>query len=313
VAEQLVRQGHDAVCLVRQTSDTAFLRDLGVELCEGAVDVPESLAPAVRGVDAVVHCAGLVKAKSYEEFQRVHAHGTAALARAARDHAPNLARFVHVSTAGVMGPGAAGAGHRESDPPNPTTPYSKSKLEAEGALLALSDDVPITIVRPPAVYGPRDKEIFAFFQMVKWTRLAFRFGGAMKTMSLVYAEDCANACIRAILAPVASGSVYFVDDGARYSFEDMAGAIAAAFDVRLRGTPSVPEPIVRAAAFGSEMFGRLTGRAMIFKRDKLPELLIEHFAVDASAARRDLGWAPRVGFEEGARRTAAWYLERGWL
>lgn len=313
VVEALGRKGHEAVCLVRKTSDTSFLKEKGVELREGAIDAHDSLADAVKGIDAIVHCAGVVKARTYDDFERVHAGGTVALARAAQKHAPNLRRFVHVSTAGVMGAVAKGHRHVEDAEPNPATSYSRSKLAGERALLELSGELPITVIRPPAIYGPRDREIFAFFQMVKWTKMAIRFGGAMKTMSLVYAEDCADACVRAIDADVPSGSKYFVEDGATYTFEDMAHAIAAGFGITLLGTPALPEGIVRAAAMTSELLGKATGKVMIFTRDKLPELLMEHFAVDGAAARRDLGWSPTTAFPEGAKKTAAWYVEKGWL
>ena len=313
VAEQLKARGHEVVCLVRKTSNTKVLRALDVELAEGAIDAAESLPAAVEGADAVVHCAGVVKARSYDDFERVHAAGTRNLAEAAKRHAPKLKRFVQVSTAGVMGVGQAGQKHLEHHEPAPATPYSKSKLAGERVIRELAAELPVTVIRPPAIYGPRDTEIFAFFQMVKWTRMAIRFAGAMKTMSLVYAEDAADACIRAIDADVPSGSAYFVEDGETYSFEEMGHAIAAGFGTKLLATPAVPEAVVRTAAFGAELFGKVTGKVMIFTRDKLPELLMEHFAVDGSAARRDLGWEPKTPFPEGARKTAAWYVENGWL
>lgn len=312
VAEQLKAQGHEVVCLVRRSSDTSFLKTLGVELKEGAVDAADTLPPAMEGVQAVVHCAGVVKARSYEDFERVHKDGTLALARAAKQHAPGLTRFVHVSTAGVMGLGEQGKKHAEDDAPAPVTPYSRSKLAGERALLELSGELPIVVVRPPAIYGPRDHEILAFFQMVRRTRVAFRMGGSMKTMSLVYGPDCADAVVRAMTADVPSGRVYFVEDGHTYTFEDMARAIAAAYGINLLGIPSIPVPIVTAAAMGSELFGKVTGKVMIFKRDKLPELLIEHFAVDGSRARAELGWQPTTPFAEGAKKTAEWYRAHGW-
>lgn len=318
VVEQLAAAGHEVSCLVRKTSDTSFLRSVRgadgrpVELREGAVDDAGSLAAAVDGVEGVVHCAGVVKARSYEDFERVHAGGTAALAEAAKRHAPKLRRFVHVSTAGVMGPVAPGRRHVETDPPNPVTPYSRSKLAGERALLEHAKDLPITILRPPAIYGPRDHEILAFFQMVRRSRVAFRMGESMQTMSLVYATDCADACVRALEADVPSGRAYFVEDGYTYSFDEMAQAIARGYGIRLVASPSIPVPIVELAAAGSELFGKLTGKVMMFTRDKLPELLMSHFAVDSSAARSDLGWTPRIDFAEGAKLTGAWYRANGW-
>ncbi|NUP10424.1 MAG: NAD-dependent epimerase/dehydratase family protein [Polyangiaceae bacterium] len=312
VAEQLKKRGDEVVCLVRKTSDTSFLRELGVELAEGAVDDASTLPKAVEGAQAIIHCAGLVKARSMAEFDRVHEGGTVALARAALETKAPLRRFVHVSTAGVMGLGGKGKKHMLGDEPAPVTSYGKSKLTAERALLAFTAELPITIIRPPAIYGPRDREILAFFQMVRRTRMAFRLGHSMKSVSMIYATDCARACIAAIDAAVPSGSTYFVDDGYAYTYEDMAHAIAAGYGVGLLGTPSVPVPLVTAAAAGAELFGRVANRTMMFTRDKLPELLAEYFVVDGAPARKDLGWEPVVPFAEGAKLTATWYRENRW-
>lgn len=313
VAQQLKERGDEVRCLVRKTSDTRFLKDLGVELVEGSIEAAETLAPAVVGVDAIIHAAGVVKARTPAEFERVHTGGTLALAKAAiaRPGGPPP-RFVHVSTAGVMGLGEKGRKHKETDVPAPVTFYAKSKLAAEQALLELKGELPITIIRPPAIYGPRDREILAFFQMVRRTRCAFRMGGSMKSVSMIYAEDCARACVLAATADVPSGSTYFVDDGYAYTFEDMAHAIAAAYGIGLLGTPSIPVPLVRVAASASETFGKVANRVMMFTRDKLGELLMEYFVVDGSAARKDLGWVPRVPFAEGAKTTANWYREHRW-
>ena len=312
VAEQLKSRGHEVVCLVRKSSNTKFLTELGVSLALGAVDDPASLGPAVKGVDAVVHCAGLVKARSQEEFDQVHVTGTRALAEAAVTHAPELRRFVHVSTAGVMGPCRAGEKHRPGDRENPQTRYSKSKLEGEKALLAFTDRLPITIIRPPAIYGPRDNEILAFFKMVRRLRVAFKMGESLQSVSMVYGADCAAACIRAIDAEVPSGSIYFVEDGAIYTFEDMARAIAHSYDVRLLGVPRVPPTVLRAAAAVSTAYGEAFDQAVIFNTDKLGELLMEHFVVDSSRTRKDLDWKPTMGFAEGAKITADWYRAHGW-
>lgn len=312
VAEQLKAAGHEVACLVRKSSNTKFLRELGVELVEGAVDAPSTLGPAVKGADAVVHCAGLVKARSLEEFEKVHVGGTRALAEAAIEHAPGLRRFVHVSTAGVMGPGRAGAKHRVGDAENPQTLYAKSKLAGEKSLLELRDRLPITIMRPPAIYGPRDNEILAFFKMVRRSRMAVRLGSSLQSVSMVFGADCADACIRAIEKDVPSGSIYFVDDGVAYTFEDMARAIAKGYGVGLLALPKVPVPILRAAAAVSTAYGEAFDQAVMFNTDKLGELLMEHFVVDAGPTREDLGWAPKVRFEEGARITAAWYREHRW-
>lgn len=312
VTEQLKSAGHDVVCLVRASSNTTFLETLGVSLAEGAVDDAPSLDAAVKGVDAVVHCAGLVKAKTREDFDRVHVGGTKSLIEACLAKAPKLRRFVHVSTAAVMGPGAAGEKLTSDSPTNPQTMYAKSKLAGEEAALAFKNALPITILRPPAIYGPRDNEILQFFQMVRRTHLAIRLGDSMKALSMVYGPDVADACIKAIDADVPSGSIYFVDDGRAYAFEDMARSIAAGYGFELLGTVKLPAPLIRVAAKFSDAYAKATDKAVMFSTDKLGELFMEHFVVDASSARKDLGWEPKVLFPEGARITAAWYRQHGW-
>lgn len=317
IAEQLVAAGHDVRCLVRKTSNTKFLEALshqgkGVTLVDGALDRPDSLAPAVEGCDAVIHSAGLVKARNDAEFLAAHVDGTVSLAKAAIANAPKLKRFVHVSTAAVMGPGSADRRHTVHDTPNPQTKYARSKLAGERALLELKDQLPITIVRPPAIYGPRDNEILAFFKMVRRTRVAVRLGSSLETVSMVYGADAADACIRAIDDPRPSGSIYFVDDGDAHSFKSMAEAIADGYGVKLFGVPRVPEGLLRAAAAVSDAYAETFDKAVMFSTDKLGELLMSHFLVDASDAKKHLGWSPKTSFREGAKITAEWYREKGW-
>jgi nucleoside-diphosphate-sugar epimerase len=323
VAEQLVAEGHDVRCLVRRSSKVEHLEELTrtalkkgggarLELVNGAIDDAASLPDAVRDVEAVIHCAGVVKARTWDDFLRVNAKGAVDLAEAAIAHAPDLRRFVHVSTAGVMGPSKKDEPHRPDGPTNPVTQYSKSKLAGEEALRKLTGQLPLTIIRPPAIYGPRDQEILAFFQSIRRTRTAFRLGTSMQSVSMVYGADAADACIRATTHHGDSGSTYFVEDGTVHSYQSMAEAIAAAYGFRLLAAPSVPKALVGLAARASEAFGKATDRTMMFNRDKLGELLIEHFTVDSTATRRDLGWSPKVTFREGAERTAKWYREHGW-
>lgn len=312
VAEQLKSQGHEVRCLVRRSSKIRYLEDLGVELAFGAIEQPGSLPEAVRGVDAVVHCAGVVKARGPEEFDRVNHLGTRYLLEATAEHAPGVRRFVYVSSAGVMGPGREGVRHRVSDEPRPVTHYARSKLAGERAALEFKDRLPITILRPVAVYGPRDQEILAFFKMVN-LGLVVRMGDGLKSCSMVFGPDCADACIRAIEAPVPSGSIYFVEDGDALSFGTMCDLAAEALGVQTWGRIRVPVTVLRGAAAVSETFGRLTNKAVMFTRDKVNELVMEHFVCDASDARRDLGWEPKVNFARGAKITADWYKANQWL
>ncbi|AUX25856.1 epimerase [Sorangium cellulosum] len=315
VAEQLVQQGHGVVALVRRSSNTRFLASLrGVELVYGAVEDAESVRRAVvdtEGVDAIVHSAGLVKARDEAEFFRVNVEGTRNMLEAAKA-APSVKRFVFVSSLAAIGPSADGRPVAPDARPSPVTRYGRSKLEAERLVLAEKDALPVVVLRPPMIYGPRDQESFAFFQSVS-RRFLPMLGDGRNTLSVIYATDAAAACIRALERDTPSGRAYFIDDGRVYVWRDMLADVEAALGARAFVRVGVPFSLMRGAALASEGLGRLTGKAVMLTRDKLNELAAPHWVCDSSEAQRELGFRPEVGWAEGTRRAVAWYREHGWL
>lgn len=313
VAELLSQKGHEVVALVRKSSNTSFLRTLDrVRFAYGSVEDAKSVRAAMEGVDAVVHSAGLVKARSPGEFFEVNTEGTRTMLEAAHAVAPGIKRFVLVSSLAAVGPSLDGRPVPGDAEPRPVTHYGRSKLAAERVALEFKHRLPIAILRPPMIYGPRDNESFAFFQSVSRRFLPY-LGDGKNTMSVIYASDCASACLCAIEADVPSGSTYFVDDGEVYVWLDMLGDIERAIGSRAIVRFSVPFVLLHGAALASESLARLTGKAVMLTRDKVNELSAPHWVCDSSPARRDLGWEPQVKWPEGTRRAAAWYRENGWL
>jgi len=313
VAEQLAQGGHRVVALVRRSSNTRFLSTLsGVELAHGAIEDADSVRRAMDGVDAVVHSAGLVKARDEAEFFKINVDGTRNLLDAAKAVAPGLRRFVFVSSLAAVGPSLDGRpvpGHAR---PEPVTGYGRSKLAAERLVVAEKDALPVVVLRPPMIYGPRDNESFAFFQSVS-RRVLPMLGDGTNTLSVIYASDAASACVRAIDAGVPSGRAYFIDDGEVYVWRDMLTHIETALGSRALLRKGMPFFLVRGAALASETLGRMTGKAVMLTRDKLNELSAPHWVCDSSDARQELGWQPKVKWAEGTRRSVAWYRENGWL
>jgi len=313
VAEQLSRSGRKVRALVRKSSDTSFLRALpNVELAEGSVEDRESFVRAAQGVEAIVHGAGLVKARSEEEFMRTNHRGTENALEAARRAGSSLRRFVLVSSQAVGGPSPDGTPVAVDTRPNPVTLYGKSKMKAEEAALQAKDEIPVTVIRPPLIYGPRDREVLAFFKAVNTGILPY-MGSPKKKISVVYGADAASACICALDADVPSGSRFFIEDGSTRSFEDLVLGIEQALGKRAWLRFPLPRPVIEVAALGSETFGRLTDKAVMLTRDKCNELFAPNWVCDASEARRSLGWEPKIPFEEGARHTVSFYRESGWL
>jgi nucleoside-diphosphate-sugar epimerase len=313
IAEQLSQAGIGVRALVRRTSDTRFLRTLpGVELADAALDDAAGLGRAVEGVEAVIHSAGLVKARDEAEFMAVNAGGTEKLLEAARGAKTSLRRFVLVSSLTAMGPSnQQGAPVSPDDPPRPVTAYGRSKRAAERAALGLRDELPITILRPPAIYGPRDREILTFFQAIAWGVLPY-MGSVKNKLSIIYGPDAARACIAAISAEVPSGSAYFLDDGDVYTFEDLFRAVEDALGKRAWLRIPLPRRLVETVARGSELYGKVRKQAVMLTVDKCRELF-EQWVTNSSAAQAALGWKPQVKIPEGTQLTATWYRQQGWL
>jgi nucleoside-diphosphate-sugar epimerase len=313
VADRLVATGYEVRALVRRTSDVRHLSALpGVTLCPGALDDRESLASAVRGARGIIHAAGLIKARRPGEFARVNDAGTAGLLAAARQVCPQLSRFVHVSSLAALGPSADGRPRSPDAPPEPVTAYGRSKLAAEIRVQAASAELPTVVIRPPVVHGPRDRETLAFFRAVKLGVLPLT-GSPDSVLSMVYATDCAEACVRALEADVPTGSAFDIEDGVPETLEVIVGHIEAALGKRVRVRVPIPGSVLGLAALATEAAAWISRRPAMLTRDKLHELRAPHWVCDGAAARIALGWTPRVTFAQGARISAAWYQEAGWL
>jgi len=313
IVEQLSKAGRPVRALVRRSSDTSFLRTLAnVELFDAAMDDRAGLERALSGVEGVIHSAGLVKARSLDEFMRVNARGTENLLDACVPHSANLKRFVLVSSAAVGGPSDAAGNPVPLDAiPRPVTDYGRSKLSAERAVLDKKDQLQVSLVRPPAIYGPRDREILAFFKSIKLGVLPL-LGSPNSKLSMVYGPDCALACIRALDVDVPSGSIFAVDDGAVHTMAELIYEAEAAIGKKAKLRLPLPRRVVEGAALLSETYGKLTNKAVMLTRDKCNELF-EQWVVDGSKARDELGFKATMTFSEGVKHTVDWYRQAGWL
>ncbi len=310
VAELLSARGDRVRALVRATSKRTHLEKLAnVELFEGSVEQMDRVRAAVDEMEAVVHCAGIVKARSTDEFLSVNVGGTANLVEATRRR--GLKRFVHVSSLEACGPSSDGSPVPHTQE-SPVTAYGRSKLAAEKVVLAAKDDMPVVILRPGAIYGPRDAEILEVFRTINRGLLPLVAGGGAMGV-WVYATDCARACIRAIEADVPSGRAYFVDDGCgpidqRQLSADAERALGKKAFVRA----NLPVPLLMAVARGAEAFGRVTNRPVMLTREKA-NMLLQHWVCSSESTRRELGWQPEVPWDQGVRLAVRWYRDNGWL
>ena len=314
LAERLVEQGDEVRALVRDPSRASELRRMGVELVRGDVSRPESLERAVPDVDVVVHLAGLVKAVTREELFAVNAEGTRALAEAvARSGRP---KFVLVSSLAAAGPSRPDRPRTEADSPAPVSLYGQSKLAAEEVLRGMAADLHSSVVRPPIVYGPRDKEFLpSLFQLAK-AGLVLKSGFGDKRYSIIHVEDLVGLIVAVAARGTrlerenAAAGVYFADDGVQHTWEGLARGALGALGKRGTVVP-VPELVTWLAAGAATATSRLTGRAAILSLDKMMEIREAAWTCSSQKARQELGWKPRVSLVEGMRAAVKWYRDRG--
>lgn len=305
-----LKEGFTVYAGVRKTADLSMLQGMTVQYRYGDVTDPTSLPAIVTGVDYVIHNAGIVKAKSSDQFFAVNRDGTRNLLEATAQHNPTLKRFVLISSMGAVGPSRDGKPMTEETPPNPVTVYGQSKLAGERVCENYTDKLPITILRPHGVYGPGDKEAFSFFKIAN-LRLKSLFGNTNRAMQMVHVDDVCRAVLAGTVANVNSGSAYAIAEKRAYTLKEMVAMIERASGKK--GFPIyVPAPVFKLIAAISGGAARLFGQAPMLTRDKADELL-GSWEVSTEKAKRELGFESQISFEDGARKAFAWYREHGWL
>ena len=308
LVEALLAGGHEVTALVRSTSKGAPLAARGVRLVAGDLHDTAALVRAAEGQDLAFHVAALTAALSEADFRRANAEGTANVLDAAAK--AGVSRLVHVSSLAAAGPTVPGRPLRGDEPPRPVTAYGRSKLEAEAIIRESA--VPWTIVRPPMVYGPGDREFLRAFRGAQRLGVSPVFGDGSQELSAVYAPDLAAALVAAGLAPATVGGTYAACHPERFTQIEFARALGRSVG-REVAVPRLPGPVARPILFVSETAARVFGRPTLLTVDKANEFLAPAWTADPSPLERDAGWRAQHGIESGLRLTAEWYRSHGWL
>jgi nucleoside-diphosphate-sugar epimerase len=312
VLDRLMAAGHDAAILIRRTADTAFIdRHLdGARVHYGSLEEAESLVALVSDADAVVHCAGATKALRPGDYHRVNADGTRRLVEACEANGKRLRRFVFMSSLAVSGPGTLAEPARESTDPGPVTEYGRSKLAAERHVRRMRR-APFTILRPAAIYGPRDRDFHVAFQAVQ-RGVAPLISGGRQPLSLVYVIDVAQAVLLLLEGTAGEGGTYHL---AHPEPCTQAGFFAAVADC-MGAKPLrliLPRPAVYAACALQEIVSRVTRRASIMNLGKIPEYTAPGWVCSTDRARQDLGFDAGTSLRDGVRLAFDWYRANSWL
>ena len=308
VADALLAAGFRVRALVRRPAIPGWLMGTGVEIVTGDVRKTETLDELVRGASAVVHVAGKTSARNEDEYMAANAGGTVNVVAAVRKGAPG-AHMVLVSSQAAGGPSANGEPVRAGDSPRPVSSYGRSKLAGEEAVRK-EPGLAFTILRPSAVYGPRETAIRDLFVAASRGIVPVLAGGIPR-IQLVFAEDVA-AAVQGALVRGGRGETFFVAYPEVLDYRRIAETLAGLPTRRPRLLP-IPGAAIRAAGFLAGVFSGLGKGPPVFNAEKANEMLQAAWLCDVSDAQVALGQPFRTNFELGARRTWDWYLERGWI
>lgn len=308
LVDALARRGDTVSALVRTPGKAAPLGKLGVTVVRGDLDAHDALAHAAAGQDVIFHVAGAVAARDEAAYMHGNRDGTANVVRAAES--AGTPRVVFVSSMAAGGPSRPGVARTGTEPNAPVTMYGRSKLAAEDAVRASA--LPWVIVRPPMIYGPRDRDnLIKVFRLAR-SGIAPVFGDGSQELSAVYAPDLADALIASATSPAALGGTYYANHPETITSAGVVRAIGRAMGRRIRviGIPDrVGRAILRATGAGAALLGRVT----ILNADKANEFFQPAWTGDPAPLTRDTGWTARHDFESGIRATYDWYRTAGWL
>ncbi len=309
IVDALLREGYHVRAAVRATSDLTWLERKPVEKIIAPLDDAKALRKAADGVDAVIHNAGVVSQPHRSLYYLHNTEGTKTLFNAVADAAPNLSRFVFISSQAAGGPTTAGRPRREDDFAVPLTDYGRSKLLAEEWLLRKRSRLPVTIIRPPSVYGPRDRAFLPLFKMIEkgWSpRL-----GRSSELNLIHVQDLARQVLVQMTHPAAVGELFHAAPFAPVTHEQLGDVIAHVLGVRAKNLP-VPTALFRNGYPLVYPLLNTIGQAP-FRPDKLPDVLSPRWTVSGDKAAERLGFEGKLPLRAGIGQTVEWYRWKRWL
>ena len=312
LVDYFLERGEEVYCLVRKTSNLQWLKDKNVKLVYGDIREKDNkeLEDVLKNVDYVYHIAGAIMGLKKEDYFRVNEDGVRNLLEFMLKSEAKPKRYLQLSSLAAVGPGEGDEAVNEDKEPAPVSWYGESKLAGEKVAKEYEKYFPITIVRPPPVYGPRDYGMLQVFQAIK-KGLQPQIGKPTKT-NFVYVNDLVKGIVLAAESENGVGEIFHIGDNENITDGEFIQRVAKTIGKKLFKLP-IPLFIVYIAAFFAEMKMKITKKPDIFNLQKMQELKQTNFMMDISKAKKILGYEPEYPVEKGGEITYKWYDEKRWL
>jgi dihydroflavonol-4-reductase len=311
ILDSLRHRGLATALLLRPTSNKQFIAPHlpDCEVRPGSISEPESIRQAMAGITHVIHCAGATKAVRTAGFYDANVTGTRNVIEAINAQRNQVQRLVYISSLAAAGPAVPETPAREEDAPRPVSEYGKSKLAGEMEVRNHCRTKHV-ILRPPAVYGPRDAEFLRLFRAIK-NHLLPRLGMA-QTLSMVFVRDLAEAVVGCLNHPAAVGKTYFVAAREVVTARAMADEIAAQMGVWTLPLP-LPAALLWPICLVQEFGSRLTGKPNVLSLQKFAEMRVRGWVCDPTRLERETGCTCTTTLKPGIAETLTWYRQHSWL
>ena len=315
LVDALLARGATVRALVREDSPADAL-DARVE--RSVVDLVDDRsvreAEAWEGATHVFHLAGVTKRRTLAQFRYGNVVPTAnVLAAAVARGGSTPPRVVLVSSQAAAGPAPAlQRAVREDDRARPIEGYGRSKLEAEQAARLHEGRLPVTIVRPASVYGPRDRDFLRAFRLATGP-IALHAVPRDNVFSIVHVGDVVSAMVLAAEHPAAVGRTYFVANEAPTSWRELYATIARVASARPALEIQLPLPALAFAGAAGDALSMLTGWHSLANRHKTRLARPRWWICDSERLRGELGWSSTRTLQQGIEETYLWYLQAGWM
>jgi nucleoside-diphosphate-sugar epimerase len=303
IARVFVEADYEVRCGMRASSDARWISGLPIERVPLDLSRSKDLSMAVENADLVVHAAGITRARRAEDYYAVNAEGTRRLTAAALG--AGVRRFVLISSLAARGPDDPAKDTYD----HPESAYGRSKLEAEAHLRSKGGQIEAVVLRPAAIYGPRDTDLLPLFRMASGGWLPVP--NVPTLLQPVYAEDVARAALAAARKAAGFGP-FPVAEAARYTWGDVVAGLVRALGRTVRAV-SLPAAAFTLAGRAAEWAARPFSAVPVFDERRARDLAVRTWTCDTSVTERALGWRAEVALFEGLERTARWYRQAGWL
>ncbi|MBS1490855.1 MAG: NAD(P)-dependent oxidoreductase [Bacteroidetes bacterium] len=318
LVEEAIRQGLEVYAGIRKSSRLEFLNLYNIQLLELNLSAPDELTKALSdfqiqhgSFDYVIHNAGITSAHHPNEFYEVNCLYTKNLMKALHRTAMPLTRFMLISSLATYGPGCPITLKPidVTDDECPVSAYARSKKMAE-EFVKSSGYFPTTILKPTAVFGPRDKDFLRLFKMINHG-FEITLGSHRQILSLIYVKDFSHIAITLLKEPAAN-QTFLVSDGQHYTNEELNGIIRSALNKRTIRL-SVPLKPLQAIVKTHEKWLAHSGNTRFLNSEKLTEISAVNWACNSRPVWEETRLQPRYHLADAIRETAAWYKQNGWL